>query len=545
MATEQLLSNVTQAQYDAAEQTLIDAVRAAYPSLDLRRGTVIRDLLIRPAAAKDGVNTANQTILANKMSLVTLQQDSTATNDDYNAILANLGTSLGTGTLASGQALITVSDAREYDIGANFIFTDLTGRQYQTIQAYTVVLGATGTDLPLYSNTDGTYYFILPLVAVEVGTSGNIAQGTALTPTGTLFAFISADAYANFSGGQDAETITAALQRLPASISYRALESATSIDAKLREAFAGSTVAIQTMSVAGYGHPAQLRDKHNPMGFAVGSRVDVYARTYTSPRVITLKKTGKQIGPTSYQFTIDASDAPGFSLIRSVSEVEAVITPTLAFGTLVVVGSYPFTEVRSAVANVFNAGHDVDSANSMVETAYSTYQQATVIVTNVAGGTSTHDFKVELYAPNGIADLQAYVDDASVRNVEADYVIRSPLMCMVELKATVYCSKLNPVTADTFKSVLVDYINARSFVKQLTRSELVNILLSSGAQRVDLSSTGMQMFGAVRDAAGVIHFMSGDSLSIEDVSAPTALLTYQTCVFATEASQLQIEVITE
>lgn len=543
---DQLLSNISQDQFDTAEQVIISMLRAAYPTLDLRRGTVLRDIVIRPAASVYAMNTANIADLTAQMSLITLQANPTATADQYNAVLSNFGTSLGTGTVSNGKILITVDSVREYTIGAGVLFTDIAGKQYQTLDAYTARQGGTGTgsDLPLYSNTDGSYYFILPVTATTVGADGNIEQGTALTPASSIYGFLAADAYATFAGGTDAETVDAALVRLPAAISYRALESDTSIDAKLRNAFSDGSVSIQRISVAGYGDRTQLRDKHNPMGFAVGSRVDVYVRTFTAPRVVTLKKTGTRTGSGTYQFTVDAVDAPGFTVLRSVSEVESVLAPTLAFGTLVVAGSYPFTEVRSATG-LTSTKHDISSENSMVETAFTKYQKTVVTVTNVPATTSTHDFKVEVYAPDGIDALQTYVDDASISNVEADYIVRSPLMCMVEMQGKVYCSAANPVTADVIKAKLASYINTRSFVTQLTRSELVNIMFSSGVTRVDLGTQGLKLFGAVRDAAGVVHTMSGDSLRLDDVSAPTALLAYETTVFATEPQQLQIEVITE
>lgn len=538
------LADISQEQFDAAELTLIDTMRTSYPALDTRRGTVIRDLLIRPAASVYALNAVNVETLANKMSLVTLANDATATADDYNAILANFGVSLNAGTLASGSILITVDTARDYEIGLGMLFADGAGLQYQTTQAYTVTIGATGADIALNSNTDGTYYFILPVTAVAVGTAQNIAQGTALTPVTALYGFVSAEAYSTFSGGKDAETIAAAQQRLPAAVSYRALESPASIEAKLRAEFESGSIGIEAVSTAGYGKRTQLRDKHNPMGFAVGSRVDVYARTYTTPRVVTLQKTGTLSGTNSYVITIDAADAPGFSVIRSISEPEAGIAPELSFGTLTVAGSYAFTESRSATG-LTDTAHDIDTANSVIETAYTCYQQSSVLITGVADSSATHVFKVELYAADGIQAIQDYVDDPSVSNVEADYIVRSPLMCMVGARIPVYCSTLNVISADTIAAALVAYINGRSFVTQLTRSELIKVILSTGATRVDLSNTGMTLYGAVRDAAGVVHSMSGDTLDIERVVSPEVLLTPETCVFATETTQLNIEVIAE
>ena len=542
--SDQTLENISQAQFDAAEQTVIDMVRIAYPTLDVRKGTVIRDMVIRPAAAVYALNSSNNTTVTNKMSLVTLPNDPTAVPADYNAILANFGVVMNPGTAASGKVIVTVSDKREYVLGTGFVFNDINGNQFQTTEAHTVVFGATGTDIPLVANTNGTYYFVLPVTALVVGVAGNIVQGTALTPVNSLFGYISADAYSAFSGGSAPETVDQVTQRLPAAVSYRALESTASIEAKLRNEYAAGNPSVVAVSVAGYGDRVQLRDKHNPMGFAVGSRVDVYVKTYSVPRILTLQKTGTRVGPNSYRIVIDAADAPGYTAIRSISEVEAVIAPALTFGSLVVAGSYPFTEVRSATG-LTDTRHDIDAENSVIETAYTRYQQGTVVVTGVPDGAATHAFKLELYAPDGIATIQDFVDGVSVRNVEADYIVRSPLMCMVNLRAPVSCSRLNPVSEAALNAALVSYINSRNFVQRLTRSELVNVLLSAGATRVDLSGIGMTLNGVVRDAAGNIVTLTGDSLDLESVVSTSTMLAPETVVFATEPNQLKIEVVAE
>jgi len=472
MAEDITLENVTQEQFDAAEAVLVDLTRAAYPSLDLRRGTVLRDLLIRPAASVYALNTDRLTELQNKMSLVTLSTDETADPSDVDAILANFGVERNTGNKATGPVMVRVDAARDYVLAENFRFITLDGLVFLTTRPYTVRLDpdTTAGDIQLYRSDDGTYYyFVIDLIAETEGAQYSISQGTALDAGNTLFGFVAGEAYSDFSGGVDEESIQEVLARLPAAVSYRALESRTSIDAKLREYFEDTAVRIQSISSQGYGDRTQLRDKHNPMGTAVGSRVDVYMRTFTSPNVVTLQKTGTLVAPNTYQFEIAADEAPGFYAIRSISEIESSVSPELAFGSIPAIGSYPFLDVRDG-QDLEYTFHDIDPDNAVIETAFSVFQKSTVTVQEVPQSTSTHVFKVELYTTGGLLDIQTYLDMDAVRNVEGDYIARCPLICLVGVDVRAYYDIRYPVDAEQMQLNLYNYINSRSFTRRLTRS---------------------------------------------------------------------------
>ena len=165
-------------------------------------------------------------------------------------------------------------------------------------------------------------------------------------------------------------------------------------------------------------------------------------------------------------------------------------------------------------------------------------------VTGVGATTDTHPLKVELYITPGVSDIQTYVDGFDVRNVEADYLVRSPLMCFVSLNVDVYYNQGAQPDEDELRNSLLEYINGRSFVQRLTRSELTAILRDGGASRLDLQS-GMTLQGVVLDAKGVTHALAGDSLNLEGVADPTALLAPETVIFTTEAQNIYIQLIAE
>ena len=536
------LTELTQSQFDSAESAVIALIRAAYPTLDLRRGTVIRDVLIRPAATVYAQNTQQLEIARINSSLELLNGNpELATPDAINALLANFGVELYTGAYATGKVIITVGSARTYSISEGFTLQAGETLTYSTRTSYIAKVNPnlSAGEIQLYS-TGTTYYMIIDVTADQLGEESNIVAGTKLIALSPFFDLVSSEVYSDFRSGVDAETIDEVLIRLPAAVSHRAFESRYSIASNLNDYLSGQDIPLNAVSVQGMGDPAQLRDKHNPMGFTVGSRVDVYLRTFDEPQITVVRKTGTRTGDGEYTVTINAADAPAFYAIRSISEVEDVLTPSLSFSTLPVLGSYAFTEVRAG-SGLENTYHDIDPANAAIETACSIYQQSTVIVTGVPATDESHEFKFELYTAPGIVESQALVDSFEQRNLEADYIVRMPLLCLVGVNAKVYYNASSPIDIAAMQAAIQSYINTRSFVRYLTRSEISSILHNMGASRVDLGTSGMMLQGMIRNAAGEIVLLQGDSLDLSRVEDASKLLSSDTTVFASEINNIFLE----
>ena len=542
------LENLTQAQFDIAEAKIIAVLRSEYPTLDLRKGTVIRELLVRPAASVYALNTEMLEDVTRKSSLLKLaESDIAAAPEEVDALLQNFNMQLNTGRRAHGKIIVRVDAPRQYTLASGFRFVSLDGHAYVTEEHITARTDPdpVAGQIKLHTSADGSYYyFIVDAIAAESGDEYNIDQGAALNIGGVIFGTINAEAYTDFRGGFDAESIMGAIDRLPTAISYRALESRHSIAAKLQDAFEHTDVSIQAVSTQGYGDRTQLRDKHNPMGFAVGSRVDLYVRGFTVPSVRVMEFSAIRIAPNTYMFEIPETAAPGFYTIRSISELDSVFSDEVRPLVIPVAGSYPFTEVRSPT-ELGKTWHDIDPDNAMVETAYTVFQRSTVTVTGVPASTDTHDFKVELYYSHGLDQLQEFVDDHDIRNMEADYIVRCPLICMVAVDATVYHDVRRTVDVETMRQNIYEYINTRSFKRRLTRSEISTILHGAGATRIDLGTTGMLLQGYVRDAAGGVHKLTGDALDLESVANPDLLLTPETTVFACEKRHINLKAVAE
>jgi len=523
------INDISQDQHDTAERIIVDLIRARYPKLDLRAGSVLRETLVRPAATAMALDTARAEKLRSVTSLARMIADGTASDDDINAVLANYSVNRTGGTYATGYVKVRVDGARGYTIGAGTRFSALSGLAYAVQNTITARVDPDENELQLHHISGTSYYFLLPVRAVAVGGAYNIAGGTVLTCAASLYGYVDSEAYSNFSGGTDGETVAQAVSRIPAALSHRGLTSRTAIEAQLRARFEGTDTRIRAVSVQGFGDAAMPRDKHNVFGVAVGGRADIYVRTFADPAVLTLIKTGTRIGIGTYSFTINAAEAPGFILVRGITDAEGLA-----------VASYAFDEARTA-EGLAATWHDINAS----ETVNTVFQQAQIIVYGVPGAEAEHTFKVELYAAPGLKDLQDYVDDDSVRNVTADLIVRSPLVCRVSVSANVYYPMADPVDIEGLKVLLSTYVNSRGFRPRLTRSELTQILLTAGVSRVDLGQQGLQLQGTVRDAAGVTHMLSGDSLDLAAAAVPSALFTENTCVFTIEPQHINLNGIPE
>jgi hypothetical protein len=219
------LSDISNADYTLAENTVIELIRAEYPALDLRKGTVLRDMVIRPAAAMYALDELRRTKLQQEMSLLTIEANAdTVDPDAVNRILSNFNMTRSAGQRAVGTARVRVDGLRTYNIPSNFILKDVAGNTFTTVQAYTVLV----TDSPsvgqlvLRPANDGTYYyFILPVVSTTTGAAANIEQGTQLDPTTSLYGFVAAEAYTDFAGGVDGESVQNVINRIPAALAHR------------------------------------------------------------------------------------------------------------------------------------------------------------------------------------------------------------------------------------------------------------------------------------------------------------------------------------
>lgn len=547
------LNTVDQEAFDSSEAIVIELLRSAYPNLDLRRGTVLRDLLVRPASAFYALEASryDQAKITQSLSLMVENPD-VVTSDDVNRILANFSINQKIGSKAFGSIRVLVAFERTYSFNENTFLVSIDGLTYNVDGAYNIVPEsqiADASDIPLKVNPSGEgYYFLLPIVATNPGVIYELAAGSSLSFTAGVDGFIASEVYADLTGGIDPESISDVITRLPAAISHRSFESRKSIEAILSDSSKNNfTDKLVAISAQGYGDRVQLRDKHNPFGVAMGGKVDIFVRTFQQPAFITLEKIGERISPNNYKIKIDAIDAPGFYAVRAVTDAESDVAPELEFGDLPVLGSYDVSDVRG-YTGIKETFHDIALDNATIESAFTVFQTGELLVNDVnAADKEFKNFKVQLYYPPELANIQSFVDSPDIRNLKADYLVRSALVCLVRFKVSVVKkSSVTNLDTEAMKTALADYINSRSFVSSLTASELVSILHDFDITRVNMDldpSNGFELTGVIRDAAGNVHRLKGQTLDLKRIENPKNLCTPETIVFAVDPDDIHINVL--
>ena len=529
------LEDLTQEQFDEQSEALIDLIRTKYPKLDLRKGTVLRDLLVNADSVVGAMFSSQADEQRNCASLLRLQERSEAGEeidvDDVNRILSNFNMTSTTGSKATGIVRVFVSSPRTYVVLKDFGFTTLDGIEFLSTVDVEASEQPSGSQTKLYKGATN-YWFLVPVECKSVGSSGNIEQGTAVNPQSTIFNFVAAAAYKTFSGGSDIEALDKTIDRIKPSLSLRGLTNKDAVEAQLRDRFDDGDHPIVALSVCGYGNEAQRRDKHNAFGVAVGGRSDIYVRNFTELPTVALTLSGKKNDDGSYSINVPASAAPGMYCVHRVSDPES---DALA--------SFEHSEKWYA-DGVDGTWHDIDVSSDPHEVFNTVFRGVEITVTNTGFEDDEAVFRVEMVVQPEISDLQAYVDDESVRNTGSDFLVRSPVIVQVSVVAVARHEYSVPFDADLAITKICEYVNTSGFVGRLTRSEIASILRNLGAKSVDLFNENQMLYGYGYDAFGNRFELSGDALDIDNVKTASGMVTADTCVFVVEPSNVQIRTIT-
>lgn len=548
------LDDMTKEAFDAAAETVVSGIKAFNRKLDTREGTVLRDLLVNPEAAIEGV-TSGQIEEARKCSSLKRMQEAQDAGEeidqeDVDAILSNFNVKPHSGTPAKGVVKVVVSDGTvAYSVAAGDKFMTVDGIEFTADEQVIAVAG--GTQNPaltpttkLYQGAAG-YFFLVPVTAVEYGSSGNIAQGTSLDPDSQISFFVMSEAYKDFDGGSDVEPLSAIIDSIPSGLSIRGFVNKTAVEGMLRSEFDAGEFPIVAVSAAGYGNMAQLRDRHNMFGVAVGGRVDVYVRNFSNFFTITKTLTGTKKSDGKYVISVPVGAFPGACWIKSVSD------PYSTGDDEDVLNSLDFSAKRTA--DVSETWHDIDCSKSPIEAFNTVWQGFEIELDNVPANEGTsdssdsndawsdeRDFKVTAYCLPQAVELQEYVDRDDVRSVSTDVVVRCPVVCNVSVNANVQYDPKNPVDEGIARAKIRTYINGLGFVGRLTRSEIVQILKNLGAVSVEMPTQDM-LYGELHDAAGVRHLLSGDALDVSAIEDGSVMLTKDTVVFCADNENIQIK----
>lgn len=338
-----------------AELLIYQVLQSKYPELDLREGTGIRDLVIRPSS----------TLLAmlNKASLLFFQNntldgvtDSTPTTF-VDSILSNWFITRKQGEKSIINARLYFAKSKNILVTTDTFFSNDGTQKYYPDVTYSLPASAL-----TYDSGSNQYYVDVDMVAETEGTGYDITSGSLIYFSNFDPYFLHAEINYLKQAASNTETNSEFLSRAKSAISTRNLINTPSISSKLMEEFS----IIDAIYSAGFGDPEMLRDyttaiapsTGNEYWFHRGGCVDIYCKVPLSSSIL--------------QFPTDASGkiyltGPNYKVLRS----------------LISGGTDPDTMDPEAPFTFYRQGNRSDAISTMTRSG------ATVTVTSPVNGIST------------------------------------------------------------------------------------------------------------------------------------------------------------
>lgn len=250
-------------------------LEAKYPDLDLRQGTGLRDLVIRPSAT---LLAMMNRALAYYFSQNTLTgvTDSSPTEIVDN-ILSNWFLERKAGKKSVINARMYFATKKNVSIGTETFFSPDNTKKFYPLTTYSF----SPSDL-IYESFSGEYYADIDLVADKEGSEYDLTSGSLLYFSNFDPYFLRGEINYLQEMATVTETNTQFISRAKTAISTRNLINVPSIDAKLKENFD----YITSVTSVGFGDPEMYRDRIlvttpytlDPVLIHIGGKTDVYTR---------------------------------------------------------------------------------------------------------------------------------------------------------------------------------------------------------------------------------------------------------------------------
>lgn len=238
------------------QQELVEAellakqiLEAKFPTMDLREGTGVRDLVLRPSATllamiKKGVD---YYFAQNTLASV----DDVTPADIVDGILANSFITRRSGSKSTINARLFFARTKNISISSSSYFSPDNKIKYFPITSATYA----ATSM-LYDGASNEYYIDIGMVAEKEGSSYDLSSGSLLYFSNFDPYFLRAEINYLVLTSQPTETNTVFINRAKNAVSTRNLVNPPSIDFNLRDTFN----YLNSILSVGMGDPEMLRD---------------------------------------------------------------------------------------------------------------------------------------------------------------------------------------------------------------------------------------------------------------------------------------------
>lgn len=491
-----------QTRLEEARTLIKEVIKENFPNVDVRKGTVISELLIPLASIGYATIYEDLKSFEDKMYLQQILTDPNSFDTStVDAIMSNFFVDRKTGSKAKGIIQIIVPNNERRIVPSGTAFYTVDNLEFVTTQAYDT------DDVGLYhDDVSSTYYFLINVEAASEGTQYLITTGTALTTEYLPGVTILVTAWNDFYGGINAETNDEYITRARNTLGLRDLQSKQSISAELNSAFP----EIRQISVIGYNDREMQRNKNN-IGMKVGGKVDMYIRTIGTPLTKTITMT---------------TDANGEVLIVDPDLIPMLRVQDIALTTDPLHKYMNFT----LLVDHTNLDRTVDPYSYR----FSSYEALTLVTDFI----EKEIFVTADYLPL-IKEVQNYILGEEKRNLCSDQLVRSFMPCYISMEIEYKSSEYTTTLEDTIRNGIIDYINNLDesvlYVSKII--DVIHNVASLASVKLPLNLTG----NFYLPDGSIETKISEDRIEIEeDVSLSLSGKTYRYFVMSSDITFLRI-----
>jgi len=486
------MADISSEDKDNAEALLRAFINENFPTIDTRKGTAFRSLVISPAAMFYALFQKEITELRQSQSLLDVNL-TTADESVVEGIISNFLLSRNEGAKATGVIKVSASEDKLYEVSADTEFVTETDLVFTPLEALSFESSATesSSSQTLFSDPEeGTYFFLVPVESTST-TSEIVEQDTVLTLGETSFldsAIFGLSAYITFSQGREKETIDEYKVRAQDSITVRDLVTDKSIRTVIQDNF---PTAFSVTSI-GYGDSEMLRDLVLPQGIHKGGSVDVYVRTDKVPPRSTIEKfitdnlSVELLSPETPVFKVDSIEiVTGNSLTLLTEGTDYTVAfksddPTFQ--------SYVVTEITDYAARF-----------STKERVVITFNDSSLINSKVL---------LTITRPSTLVSIQEFTEDSENRVVCSNLLTKAYAPVFISMDISYRNTSVGEIVdVAAVKTAVSDYINSLAGENSTVEvSRIIDIVQNfSGIQSVVLPFT---VEAEVHKPNGVVDLLS-------------------------------------
>lgn len=426
----------TNTEFTNAEQVVTDILTTSAPQALTKTGSVIRELIIRPAAYLLSWILGNIDNQLQKTSVLYLRTSQATDNELADAVASNYFVSRRSATRSTGMIMLTLNTpAMTLPQGTLFTAEGVTLKLPQQLIVTSGVVSEQFENVTYaISKPVGSEYVVLTAVeAVDAGKI-EIPAGTDITMQGAHNAIVDIALVSPVTGGLDIETDAQLIERAEYNTAGAGIGSYNGI----RKRMESSPIRVLGMSlVAGEDAPL-FRARYNNLGINPGGMIDMYVKT--------------QVQSSVGELLVDSPEAVS-------GETVVISIPTDACH-----GFYRIVNVL--VKGEYLDSYDVGMSSTRNYTPtdgarLSSAQGCTISFKAPAALTSNDTIVVTVEYMPGIGALQSFVDSAENQFIGQDVLVKAAIPVTLGLDCSLSCpTPLDDAAIAGIKSVMTNTVNS-------------------------------------------------------------------------------------